>query len=389
MTSSPTVTPGDTIVFGSDPSDGSAGAIFAFHQNNNDEVECMWAVRPPNASQRFTVRSSPVAMVDTIDLSLVTVVVGGSDGRLLAINGDGTFRWTFPAGVSAGDLSSSPVLSAGGVAYATTPGGVLAAIDFSGRTMWQAIIGRPPDAPLQPSPSVATTAYAIGGSSTLFGINPDGTLKWQYLPPAPFSGSLGFLSLSFDQDDESMFDTIVYTVSVDGQIAGILDSNGMPFQPQRCFPGQPDQAPQSCRLDSCMLDGLGTCDSDTQRCTISNIPCTEQSCTGDDECMAVTGPVYVSGTLREPGSSVPVATSLAVSADQFVVVGTADGKLCARGLDTNVPGDLDDPLNPWLTDGCLTLGPETDTPKPTRSSPVIGREGVIYVTTDEGLFAIQ
>lgn len=386
VTSSLTITPGDTIVFGSDPEDGSAGAVFAFSQNNADEVECMWAVRPPNASQRFTVRSSPVAMVDALDLSLVTVIVGGSDGRLLAINGDGTFRWTFPAGVAAGDFSSSPVLSLGGIAYGTTPGGVLAAIDFSGRPMWQATIGRPPQATLQPSPSVATTAYAIGGSSTLFGINPDGTLKWQYLPPTPFSGSLGFLSLSFDQDDENMFDTIVYTVSVDGQIAGILDSNGMPFQPQRCFPGQPDQAPQSCRLDSCMLDGLDTCDSDTQRCTISNIPCTEDSCPDGDSCQVVTGPIYLSGAVRDPGSPVPVSTSLAISADQFVVAGTDDGRLCARALDTNVPGDPDDPTNPWL-DGCVTLGSGDE--MPTRSSPVIGRQGQIYVTTDEGLFAIQ
>jgi hypothetical protein len=37
--------------------------------------------------------------------------------------------------------------------------------------------------------------------------------------------------------------------------------------------------------------------------------------------------------------------------------------------------------------GCLDLDPLDDSP--TRSSPIISQTGIIYVTTDKGLYAIK
>jgi hypothetical protein len=81
---------------------------------------------------------------------------------------------------------------------------------------------------------------------------------------------------------------------------------------------------------------------------------------------------------------VTVEASPALSADLFVVVGTTDGRVCARNLDNTVPGDDDDQANPWLS-GCIALGDG----QPVRSSPAIGPGGAIHVTTDSGLYIIK
>jgi hypothetical protein len=61
----------------------------------------------------------------------------------------------------------------------------------------------------------------------------------------------------------------------------------------------------------------------------------------------------------------------------YGVVGTVDGRLCARRLDETVPED-----EIWAT-GCITIAPGK-----ALSSPVIDLEGNIYVTSDETLYAI-
>jgi hypothetical protein len=401
VTTSPTVTAGGAVVFGVEAIPSSQGdlpgAVFALREESGNRVSCMWAYRPPEASPRFAIRASAVAQVYALDLSLLTVVIGGSDGRVLAINGDGTPRWSFGSGT--GDVTSTSAFSVSGTSYVATPDGVVAAIDFSGRPMWQTNIGRPMPARLLPSPAVGTTVWAIGGSSVLFGINPDGTLKWQYAPPIPFSGSPAFLGQSFTDDADTVFDTIVYTVDVEGNVTGVRDSTGEVFQPQRCS----QQLTLSCSMDSCQ-PGQGTCDTDTNRCSLApTVVCTGDSCQPNN-CVADTNRCSISeadcsvtpceantctaltGMVPVTEGPVTIETSPAVSGDLFVLVGTASlpGRVCARGLDNRVPGDLDDPNNPWLS-GCITLGAGL----PTRSSPVIGGSGSIHVTTDEGLFVLR
>ena len=84
---------------------------------------------------------------------------------------------------------------------------------------------------------------------------------------------------------------------------------------------------------------------------------------------------------------VPVQTSPVVSGDLFIVIGTADGQVCARAQDDTVPND-EAANNPWLDGfGCVDLDPEDDSP--TLSSPIIGTNGRIYVTTAAGLYVIE
>jgi hypothetical protein len=73
-----------------------------------------------------------------------------------------------------------------------------------------------------------------------------------------------------------------------------------------------------------------------------------------------------------------VTSSPVLSTDLYGVVGSEDGRLCARRLDETVPED-----EVWQT-GCITIAPG----KPL-SSPVIDLDGRIYVTSDEKLYAID
>ena len=72
-------------------------------------------------------------------------------------------------------------------------------------------------------------------------------------------------------------------------------------------------------------------------------------------------------------------TSPAISSEAFAVVGSADGRVCARSFQGLVPED------PAWEDGCVAIGDDL----PTRSSPAIGSDGVIYITTDSGLYEIR
>ncbi len=374
--SSPTLTPGGNLVFGSDATVAGPGAVFALRDRQN-EVECLWVFMPPGVPADFDVSSSPQVIVDARDFSLTSVYIGTA-GYVQAINGNiGTARWNFPANPpSAQPLTSSPGLnsSTGGL-FITTADGLLAAVDGSGRQQWQFPIGAAPASPRLPSPAVSpTTIYAIGGGSALYGINPDGTLKWQYIPEDSIPGSPAFLTQAIDVGSDATSDTIVYLSDVEGTLYGVRDQTGDIYQVQRC-----SLAPAvRCRTDSCD-PGEGTCED--SRCTISDTPCTPDTCISADNGECVVTPAIVpvtTGTVTTLGSP-------SVSVDALAVVGTADGRVCVRGLDGTVPGDDDDPDNPWA-DGCVELG---DGLPVLSSSPAIGTEGKIYVTTASGLYVIE
>lgn len=377
--SSPTVTPGRDIVFGTDATATIPGMVFRLHERSKKVVECTWAFTPGIQS----VRSSAQVQVDPRDLSLLSVFIGTGDGALQAINGVGTPRWTFAPTAQRGAITSTNAIDSTGAFYITTPDGVLASADASGRPQWQIAIGSPPDATLQASPAVGSSIWAIGAGSALFGINPGGSLKWQYSPLATVLGSPAFSQQSVDIDSELLLDTIVYLADVNGLLYGVSDTNGDIMQFQYCSDRDPNLIPpDTCRMDSC-LPNMGKCENN--KCTeavAGNTSCTPDTCKTNNrgECNVLV-PAMVSVSSGEPAR---VETSPILSGDNFVVVGTTDGRVCARNLNNTVPGDDKDTANPWY-DGCVELGDGL----PVRSSPAIGPSGVILVTTDSGLYSIK
>jgi len=378
VSSTLSVQAGGNVVFGSDQVGTAPGGVFFLKEKNN-EIECQW-VFPPAATPSFGVRSSAQLQIDPFDLSLLSIFIGADRGNLLALNGIGTLRWTFPIGAPAtGPITSTPAVSSAGATYITTPNGLLLGVDGAGQPLqggsWPFPIGVPPAAALLQSPAVNVSVYAIGAGSALFAINPDGTLKWQYQPQEAVLGSPAYVSQSVDEGDQTLFDTIVYLVDADGTLYGVRDTTGQILQIQRCT-GAPER---SCRTDSCG-PGDGTCTRN--RCSVSDENCTPDSCVVDNR--GTCGFLEPSGMLPMTDGPLAVDTSPVVSGDLFAIVGTADGRVCARALDNTVPGDDDDLDNPWAS-GCVELGDGL----PVLSSPAIGGQSRIYVTTASGLYVIE
>lgn len=427
VSASPSVTAGGNIVFGSDATDGQPGCLFTIEERGTT-AKCNWAFCPRDARPASGINSSAALQIYSLDLSLQSVFVGGNDGQLLAVNSDGTVRWSVPTGTAAA-LTSTPAIDANSNIYITSPDGILSAVDFSGRLLWRIPVGAPPAATLQPSPAVSTSIYAIGSGGAVFAVNPNGTEKWQFPPLLPISGSPAYLSETFDQGADSVVDTIVYVVDTEGTAYGLRDLNGTIVQLQRCS-NNPDNPTEDCRTDSCPPPL--TCGDDS-RCTVAT-PTSDQRRPGDshgttgiptptpgeactrDSCLAEnlgTCTAY-DGSMLIPDTPVPISTSPVVSGDLFVVVGTSDGRVCARTLDPPygvVPGyDLDPPTATWGTGHCNVTTTQvcletTDCPAgetcvpggcielgdglPTLSSPIIGENGTIYVTTASGLYVIK
>lgn len=375
--SSPTVTPGRDIVFGTDATTDMPGMVFRLHERSKKVVECTWAFTPGVHS----VRSSPQVQVDPRDLSLLSVFIGTGDGALQAINGVGTPRWTFAPTAQRRALTSTNAIDPSGPFYITTPDGVLAAADASGRPLWAVPIGPPPDGALQASPGIGASIYAIGAGSALFGINPGGSLKWQFIPGATVLGSPTFAAQSLDVGSELLLETVIYLADVNGQLYGVRDTTGELWDIQYCSDPDPNAKNiETCRTDSC-APNMGTCVNNKCTEAVNDMSCTQDTCVANHHGTCISKPALVSASSGDP---IQVETSPILSGDFFVVVGTTDGRVCARNVDGSVPGDDTDMSNPWIN-GCIELGDGL----PVRSSPAIGPSGVILVTTDSGLYSIK
>jgi hypothetical protein len=392
VSASPTVTAGAALVFGSDGSNGTPAAVFAV-QESNGKPTCLWYFRPDDAGPDFSVTSSAAVQVNAFDRTITTVVIGTGNGSLYTLNADGTPRWSFSTGTDE-PITSTPALDTSSNAYITTPDGFLAGIDPTGKPLPGGVvsIGAPPAATYQPSPGVSASLYAIGEDSTLFAFLSGGINTWSFTPPAPFSGSPAYLPQSFGFEARTVSDTIVYAVDDQGTVFPIRSSNGTIQQIQRCSGATTvTEMMRDCRMDSC-LPSQGTCNASNNRCSISGtVMCTRDTCSVNTPdlgtCTARSGILSVppTPTAPTPGPDVVLATSPVISSDRFVVIGTTDGRVCARSPEGLTPGaDQTPPPVAWST-GCVALGDGL----PTLSSPVIGLNSNIFVTTASGLYVIR
>jgi hypothetical protein len=493
VSASPTVTPGNTIVFGTEGTAGAPGHLFALQQANGT-VTCDWIF--PNDGSGVDFSSSAATQISNLDFTLTSAFVGADDGQLRAFNSDGSVRWSFANRSEAGPITSSPAIDSSNNVYITTADGVLSAVNFTGGQVWQSPIGIAPGASLYPSPGVSTSIYAIGAGGTVFAISPSSqpnvAPKWQFTPPTgadgspvPIIGSPAFITESFPVGAADNSETVVYVVDTQGTAFGLRDLDGQPFPVQRCTGGMfPPTPTQSCKTDSCQPPT--TCNGSTGRCEMptpsptssaesssadsapaavppayrsyyttgdplqdtvpSPTPTQLPACTRDTCVVAMRGTCETSPATIEipsqmvqemvPASSPLIATSPVVSGDFFAVVGTTNGYVCARSLDPPygvVPGynmtppnaawgqgvcsittgqtcvtDKDCPPVPPATPatpgptptpgheacipgGCIQLKVEGGLVEhgPTLSSPIIGQNGAIYVTTANGLWAIK
>jgi outer membrane protein assembly factor BamB len=106
-----------------------------------------------------------------------TIYVGCAGNKLIAINPDGTLKWTYTTGSSI--YYSSPAIGTDGTIYIGSRDRYVYAINPDGTLKWKFRTGGEIDG----SPVIGPdgTIYIGSYDRTFYAINPDGTLKWDYL----------------------------------------------------------------------------------------------------------------------------------------------------------------------------------------------------------------
>jgi outer membrane protein assembly factor BamB len=410
---SPAVTVNNDIIVGNDN-----GYVFLIHDDGIG-LECKWAFssatgNPSLGGDLRWMRSSPLTSTDPFDFRLIRAFLGSLAGTVQALNGNGTEQWRFQSSdPSFGPLSASPA-SDGTLLYISAPDGVLYAVDSSGRQRWRATAGLPqPNAELLASPVVGSLVYAAGAIEsceaggqrcepasqiTAFGL--DGAFRWSFdslsgspIPPVPGSPALVVQSVDErapetpippDSSDPPPTPTptrlvpvaqeVVYLVDRAATIYALRGSSGQPFD---IF--QPATTSTPTATPTPTPEGTPP-QQDTRSPTPAGTPVTAKRSVV---------------RLQTAGA---VTTSPTISADLFVLFGTTDGRLYAVRVDfdrtepcTQGCSDPD-----WISaaseeesDGTAGAFVALPGAGAIRSSPVIDRDGTIYVTADPGfIYAI-
>ena len=373
VVASPAVTAGNDVVVVA-----ASGCIFDVEDDGPGLRTCRWAgVLSPEGCELSETQpcagSSPQVIVDSRDLSLLSVYVGSRDGGVQALNGNGTLRWRFPLdGSSLGGPFTSTVAIGLQTIYVATPGGALFSLDAAGRPLFGVpILLDSNTSGLQPSPSTVTTVYLPNAGGQAVAYNPDGTVKWRFTTDSSsvVIGSLGVATQLVQEPDStaSAFEPITYVVDETGVLYGLRDTSGDVIELPRCSISN-----DVCTIDSC-TEGEGPCVDGKCSGTTADVSCTVQSCqTEDGTC------VVKNGRLRILPEGVRATTSPTISGDLFAVVGSETGSVCARTLDDQTPSD-------WPADGCIAVGSGL----PIQDSPVIDSRGRVFLVSNASLYAIE
>jgi outer membrane protein assembly factor BamB len=197
VTSSPAVDKDGTIYVGS-------GAKYCFSAINSFGM-VKWSITDYQPSI-----SSPTIGNDG------TIYVGTHHNALIAVNSDGTLKWTYEIGFDVG-TESSPAIGDDGTIYLSATDGTLYAINPDGTLEWEYNLG----SHYRSSPSIGAdgTIYISADvegyqQSFLYALNPSGTLKWKCETSAvsfraPAIGPDGTIYVSSD-------DGFLYAISSDG-----------------------------------------------------------------------------------------------------------------------------------------------------------------------------
>jgi outer membrane protein assembly factor BamB len=323
----------------------TSGCLFTF-QDNGSSATCTACFRPMDLDSAITAASfvsSATFTVHPITLNLTGIFIGATiqrqttQGKLYAINRNGSLKWEFPRTGSVpatiGPVTSSPAFGPGAALYFTTNDGSLYSLTTDGALRWSRTdIANFTDLslPFAPSPLTADLIYVPTTSNGIFAVPPDGTtVSWR-------------------------------TSTLDEELASSLTIGNQPVVTATPAPGNtPTPTPQP----------IGP----TPTITPVLLQSTLFGITKSGMLMVVDA---LSGSVMPPSGPLPtpvagsVVSSPALSADSFLVFGTTNGTLYSVSTATGLG-----PLNWPVT---LTAGAAI------RSSPAIAFNGTIYVGADDG-----
>jgi len=143
------------------------------HDPQHTNLSPFVGAQTANVEWKYTI-GEPVWSSPAIDAN-GTLYVGSEDGKLYAINPNGTFKWSCQTGTY---VSDSPAIGADGTVYVGSYDNKLYAINPNGTFKWSFTTG----GILWSSPAIGTdgTVYVGSGDHKLYAIGKDGNWKWDY-----------------------------------------------------------------------------------------------------------------------------------------------------------------------------------------------------------------
>ncbi len=153
-----------------------------------------------------------------------TLYMGGSDGKVYAVNPDGTVKWSCTTG---GSMYGTPSVAADGTIYMGSSDGKLYAVNPDGTLKWSYTTG----GKIQASTAIASdgTIYFGSWDKSIYAINPDGTKKWSYAT----TGRITYNTPAIGTDGTMYFTAtrsgMLYAFNPDGTIKWSYSSGGSNF----------------------------------------------------------------------------------------------------------------------------------------------------------------
>ncbi len=140
-----------------------------------------------------------------------TIYIGSIDHNLYALNSNGSLKWSFPV---SNDVESSPAIGPDGTIYVGCDDMNLYAVNADGSEKWAYLTGDV----LFSSPAIAPdgTVYVGSFDGNLYAINPDGSLQWSFttgekIYSSPAIGTDGTIYVGSSDDN-------LYAINPDGSL---------------------------------------------------------------------------------------------------------------------------------------------------------------------------
>ncbi len=156
-----------------------------------------------------------------------TIYVGSYDGKLYALNPDGTLKWNYTTG---GYIYGSTTIGSDGTIYVGSYDGKLYALNVDGTLRWNYTTG----GRICGSATIGSdgTIYVGSFDKKLYALNPDGTLKWSYTTGgyiysyggSPAIGSDGTIYMG-------SYDKKLYALNPDGTLKWNYTTGGYIYGP--------------------------------------------------------------------------------------------------------------------------------------------------------------
>lgn len=211
--------------FKSSPFLGADGTIYVGNSNNN-----VFAFNSEDGSLKWTYKtvgsiySSPAVGIDG------TIYIGSSDKKIYALNPDGSLRWHYQTG---NIVKSSPAIGADGTVYIGSNDGKVYAINPDGTLKWSYDTDKDRSfycpsgdwfhSAVESSPAIGAdgTIYIGSSNGIFYALNPDGSLKWNYVTGSIFSSpAIGADGIVYIGGDNGK----VYAFNPDGSLKWEYDT---------------------------------------------------------------------------------------------------------------------------------------------------------------------